>query len=215
MKNNKVFKMILMAILLALVVVLQTISTFFKIGEVSITLALTPIIVGAIILGVKSGTILGAVFGLIVYMFAAIGSDVGGNMLFVANPFTTLLVCVVKGACAGAASGGIYHLLEKKNKYVAVLLACIVAPICNTGIFCISMPIFFKSILTAWAGGSNLIYYTFIGLIGVNFLIELITNTVLSPAVARVISIFKTKYTNDVDQELDETDDNIVENKEV
>ena len=48
------------------------------------------------------------------------------------------------------------------------------------------MFIFFKDTLTVWAGGTDIVYYAIVGLVGINFIIELIINIALSPAVLRV-----------------------------
>ena len=48
------------------------------------------------------------------------------------------------------------------------------------------MFLFFRTTLTAWAGGTDLVYYVIFMLVGINFVIELAVNIVLSPAVLRV-----------------------------
>ena len=60
--------MVGIAVLAALVVVLQLLSSVIKIGTVSITLTLIPIVVGAAFYGPGAGAILGTVFGLVVYI---------------------------------------------------------------------------------------------------------------------------------------------------
>ena len=47
--------------------------------------------------------------------------------------------------------------------------------------------LFFRETLIAWAGGQDIVYYVFIGLVGVNFLIELGLNLVLAPITKRII----------------------------
>ena len=94
--------MVGIAVLAALVVVLQLLSSVIKIGTVSITLTLIPIVVGAAFYGPGAGAILGTVFGLVVYINSATGADYGGNMVFLANPFLCAVVCIGKGCPAGA-----------------------------------------------------------------------------------------------------------------
>ena len=84
-------------VLAALVVVLQLLSSVIKIGTVSITLTLIPIVVGAAFYGPGAGAILGTVFGLVVYINSATGADTGGNLVFLANPFLCAVVCIGKG----------------------------------------------------------------------------------------------------------------------
>ena len=66
------------------------------------------------------------------------------------------------------------------------MLSAIVAPIGNTGLFLICMLVFFKDVLISWAGGSGVIYYMFTGLVGWNFVIELVINIIAAPMLYRV-----------------------------
>ena len=68
MNHQKINRMVGIAVLSALVVVLQLLSSVIKIGTVSITLTLIPIVVGAAFYGPGAGAILGTVFGLVVYI---------------------------------------------------------------------------------------------------------------------------------------------------
>ena len=86
--------MVGIAVLAALVVVLQLLSSVIKIGTVSITLTLIPIVVGAAFYGPGAGAILGTVFGLVVYINSATGADTGGNLVFLANPFLCAFFCI-------------------------------------------------------------------------------------------------------------------------
>ncbi len=45
----------------------------------------------------------------------------------------------------------------------------------------------FRSILQDFAGGTDIVYYFFVAFIGVNFLVELGVNAVLSAAIARIV----------------------------
>lgn len=192
MKHEKINRMVGIALLAALVVILQLLAGMIKIGTFSITLTLIPIIVGAAFYGPSAGAILGAVFGLVVYIGCATGSDPGGQMVFAANPFLCFLVVMAKGALAGLCAGLVYRLVMKGHEsiergIVAVLLAGITAPVVNTGVFCIGMLLFFRETLQAWAAGSDLFNYIIFGLTGVNFLIELGINMVCSPAIVTVV----------------------------
>ena len=59
----------------------------------------------------------------------------------------------------------------------------------NTGLFVVGVVLFFQPILIDWAGGaSNVVSYILFGLAGVNFLIELTLNVLLSSVIERIIS---------------------------
>lgn len=170
----------------ALVVVLQFLSYFIKIGTFNLSFVLIPIVLSAVLYGAKTGAVLGGVFGVVVVIASVAGLDGGGNILFNSSPVLTTLVCLIKGVAAGATAGGIANLLKKKNLYLAVILAAVTAPIVNTGIFSVSMVLFFKDTLTAWANGADLVYYIIFGLVGLNFLIEFAINVILSPTILSI-----------------------------
>ena len=95
-QTQKVNRMTVMALLTAAVVALQIICTFIKFGPFSITLALTPILVGGALYGVGAGAFLGGVFGAVVLFTGIAGWD-GGTVLFLMgqNWFATMLICLV------------------------------------------------------------------------------------------------------------------------
>lgn len=176
-----------LALFTAIIVVLQIICTFVKFGPFSLTLAMVPIVVGAAIYGPAAGAYLGGVFGVVVFLACVAGADAGGAILFTARPFVTGALCIAKGALAGGAAGGVYALLHRKSEMGAVILAAVVSPVVNTGIFVCGLAGFFPEILTAWAGGSAVVYYVITGLVGVNFLVELAVDVVLIPVVERIV----------------------------
>lgn len=180
-----------MSIFAAMVVVLQIFATFVKFGPFSITLALAPIVVGAALYGPKAGAWLGTAFGAVVLIMCIMGADIGGSILWNVNPAVTAILCIVKGAAAGYISGLMYKALSGKSVTFRVIAAALCSPIVNTGIFILAMVFFYRTTLVEWAGGSDLFIYVFSGLIGVNFLVELLVNTALAPVIARIIKIEK------------------------
>ena len=77
MKNEKhisVVRLTSLALLAALIVVLQTVASGIKIGPVPISLTLVPIVVGAILFGPGAGAFLGGVFG-VVCLIAGIAAE--------------------------------------------------------------------------------------------------------------------------------------------
>ncbi len=182
------------ALLMAMVVVLQFVSAMIPpIGGFSISLVLIPIVLGAALYGPGVGALLGGTFGVVVTINCITGADIGGAMVFQANPFLCILVVMGKGILAGLASGFLYRLVAKKNAYVAMILSAVVCPVVNTGTFIACMVLFFDDVLAAWAGGSNLLGYILSGLVLANFVPELIINVVFSPAGQRIIQIVKQK----------------------
>jgi uncharacterized membrane protein len=181
-------RMVGIALLIAIIVALQMVAAFVKVGPVSITLSLVPIVVGAAIYGAAAGGILGAALGVVVIINCITGIDAGGQVLWLANPFLTIVLCLVKSGAAGMLAGLIYKTVSVKNTYIGVICAAVVCPVVNTGIFLIGMMLFYMDMLVAWAGGTNVLYFAIFGLAGVNFLLELAVNIVLSPAIMRIIN---------------------------
>lgn len=184
--NQKIKKLAMLGIFIAVIVVLQLVSAYIHIGPISITLVLLPIVIGGAIFGIEYGAILGAAFGIATFAFAVSGIDIGGNMMFAANPFLTFIVCVAKGTCAGAVSAAVYKLANKLTKgknYISYLLASFAAPTVNTGIFLLFACTCYRTILQAWAGGSDILTYIFASLLLLNYLPELVFCLILSPIV--------------------------------
>lgn len=181
-------KMAGLAIFTAIIVVLQVLCTFIRFGPFSITLALAPIIIGTAMYGKGAGAYLGGVFGAVVLITGLLGWDGGTVMLLMGmNPVACILICLLKGIAAGLAAGLCYELIAKKNERVGVLVSGIVCPIVNTGLFIVGMLVFYFDTISGWAGGQDLLLYIIVGLTGVNFLVELAVNILLSAGITRII----------------------------
>ncbi|MBR4050370.1 MAG: ECF transporter S component [Clostridia bacterium] len=180
--------MVLGAILTALVVVLQYLGQFIHLGPFSISLVLLPIVIGAATCGVKIGAWLGLVFGAVVLM-------TGDAAAFLAiNVPGTVATVLLKGTACGLVAGLAYKAVEKKSRYTAVVVAAILCPIVNTGVFLLGCVLFFFKTIEQWGlaeGYGTAVEYMFLGLAGGNFLVELVINIVLSPVAVRLLNIKK------------------------
>ena len=186
--NNKTKTLVGIGLFTAIVVVLQFLGAFIKFGMFSISLVLVPIVVGAAVYGWKAGAWLGFVFGVAVM----ISGDAAAFLVI--NPLATVLVVLVKGTACGLCAGFVYKIFEKCNKYLAVVAAAVICPIINTGIFLLGCQLFFLETVTGWgvaAGFENVGAYMFIGLAGINFVLELGVNIILAPIISRLIKIGK------------------------
>lgn len=190
MQNNtgKTRKLTGIAIFTAIVVVLQLLGSFIRFGPFSISLVLIPIVVGAAMYGVAAGAWLGFVFGLIVLLSGDAAAFLGVNAI------GTIITVITKGTLAGLCAGLVYRALEKTNTYVAVIASAIVCPVVNTGIFLLGCLIFFMETISGWAAAAGFPSagtYMIVGLVGLNFVFELLVNVVLSPVIIRIIAIGK------------------------
>jgi uncharacterized membrane protein len=208
-QNKKILKLVELALLFALVIVLQMIGTFIKIGPLPMSLVLVPIVIGAFLLGWKEGAFLGLSFGVVTMIMGITGMDGFSHILWQLHPFWFVVICLLKAFAAGLGSGLIYKglnkLLGEKRVVATTVIASISAPIINTGIFVVGMLLFyFGDVGTIQAGvaemmGEELIAvtpaleYIFLGLAGLNFVGEFIVNLVVSPAIVRIVSVVSKK----------------------
>lgn len=177
------------AILTALVIILQMMGSFVRLGPFSISLVLLPIVIGAATCGPQIAAWLGFVFGAVVLMS-------GDAAAFLAvNPGGTVITVLVKGTLSGLIAGLCYNALKKKNLYLATFAAAVACPLVNTGVFLLGCVMFFMETIAGWANeaglGGNVAQYMIFVLVGGNFIFELLVNIILSPAVVRLLNIRK------------------------
>ena len=186
--------MVMISILGVIIVVLQAVATLISstgLFPVAITLALVPILVGAAMYGVGAGTVLGAVFGVIVFII-----DPTAHLLMGMNFLATALLCIGKGALAGFAAGIVYKLLGKISSILAIIVSGVIVPIVNTGCFVLGMMLFFNDTIVGWAtasGRPSFGAYIIFGLCGINFIIELCVNMLLATAINTIVKQAKSK----------------------
>ena len=190
MNSEKIHKMVGTGVLTAVVIVVYLLTMGISVGPFNITFALIPIVVGAALYGWATGGWLGLVFGAMV-LFTG-----GANAFLVINVPGTIITVLVKGAAAGLVPGLIYNALEKKNRWAATICAAAAAPIVNTGIFLLGCLAFFMGTINEWAAGAgieNAGVYMVTVFVGVNFLVELGANLLLSSVIVRIVDIVKNK----------------------
>ena len=179
-----------LGVLTAMVVVLQLLSNYVQFGPVSITLALFPIAVGAMLFGPLGGLFLGLIDGALII---SAPSTISGFLAI--EPLGTVITCLLKTGIAGLVSGLIFNLLKKKNIYLAIILASVLVPILNTGLFALAAITFFRKTLLDGASqmGVGAVYMLFIVWIGWNFLLEFGLNAALAPAFLKLYQSIEPK----------------------
>ena len=178
MKNRKslnVRKLVLLAILTAIVVILQLLSVLFPVYPFRLALVLVPIVIGAALIGPLASLWLGGVFGVVVLITSP---DVSFFMMY--NPLATIGVIISRGLLTGLSAGIIYQFLVYKSKTGAVVAAALASPIVNTGIFILGLYVFFQPLV-------GNVFEFFIAFVLLNFGIEVAVNIVLCPTIIRLI----------------------------
>lgn len=179
-------QMTLGALLTAMVVVLQLLGSFIRFGPFSISLVLVPLVIGAATCGPLIAGWLGLSFGVTVLLS-------GDAALFLSiHAPGTIVTVLLKGVLCAFVAAIVYKLLERFNLYVAVIVAALVCPLVNTGVFLVGCRLFFWETIAEWgagAGFANPAAYALLGLVGANFLFEVGFNLLLSPIIVRLLKI--------------------------
>ena len=180
MKTSKIQRMVGIAILAAIVVVLQSVGSFIRFGSVTVSLVLIPIVVGAAMYGPGAGAVLGGAFAIAVLLLP------DTTFFYGISFFGTVITVLAKGILAGWLSGLTFHVLRKKNEWLAVGLAAAVCPIVNTGLFSLGSRLFFWDAF-AEMGDGNAMMVLLTVMIGFNFFAEFAANVICAPVIVRIL----------------------------
>lgn len=173
--------------MLAAVIVLMAFTPigYLKVGAVSITFIMIPVVIGAVVTGPRGGALLGAVFGITSFI-QCFGLDTFGTAMMSINPVFTFLLCMVPRVLMGLLVGLIYKGMCKatKNGILPFAVSCLSGAVLNTVGFVGLFLLLFYSSITALLGTD-----TVAGAIGLlvtgNALIEAGVCLVLGTAIAK------------------------------
>ena len=201
MKNKELFSaknVTALAVLLALVIVLQAFGGSLNFGAVSLNFSLIPIVLGALTLGAWGGSVLGLANGIVVWIQVMTGAVPLYTIMWTNSPVITTLICLTKTTAAGFVAGWLFALLKEKNKRAAIFLCSGLVPIINTGLFIVgcfamwnTMEIAANSLIGA---GTGVVWFIFIGLVGVNFIAEFAVNLLVAPALHTVYKVVEKQF---------------------
>lgn len=203
MKTKQLFSaksISLLGVLLALVIVLQAFGGSIPIGAVQLNFTLIPIVLGAILLGPWAGGFLGLACGIVVLIQVVIAPAGFYYIIWLNDPFITVITCITKTTLAGIVAGFLFSLIAKKNQYVAIFVASAIVPIINTGVFILCCLWMNESmaITQDWMvntlGMTNLLglnpfVFILVGLVTFNFFVELGVNLVVAPGLHTVYKV--------------------------
>ncbi|HBB60275.1 MAG: ECF transporter S component [Lachnospiraceae bacterium] len=191
-KQGNTQRLAVLAVLTAIVIILQA-AVVIPLGPFTVTLTMLPIIIGAIMYGPLGGAVLGTVFGVVVSIQVLTGAaGAFSTAMLEYQPAATILICLLKGIAAGLAAGAFFRLFRKASFYLGVVMAAVIAPVVNTGIFSVGCLTIFRSLIQDALGtGSNLLLVFLTTFIGLNFLVEFGINVALTPVVMRIFRAVK------------------------
>ncbi len=210
-RKRKTLQLVEMALLAAIIVVLQVYIVIPLPGGLTLSLVLVPLVLGAVLFGPAAGAALGAVFGGVVTVLVMINrAGVLSAMMWANNPLVTALICMLKGVAAGWCAGWMARMF-KKRKMTGIVMAAAIAPIVNTGIFLVGMLTVFRDIFIGFADGVrdsiasgvassdaltqamavsddiSSVAFAVVLVVGLNFIIEFVANLLLSPTIAAIV----------------------------
>lgn len=186
MKNTSTRTITGVAILLAIEIIFQVIGNFVAFpGGINLNLALIPIAIGAIVYGPLAGAFIGFMNGLLVLF-----SPSTQSFFMVNAPLGTVITCLSKGILAGLISGFVYKAISKKNTSIGSIVASLLVPIINTGIFALcAFTVLLPAIRANNSNSESLWKFIFLTLIGFNFIFEFLVTAVLTPAITKIMKI--------------------------
>ena len=200
--HAQTLRLVQIALLTALMLLLQLAFGSLRIGPVTLSFSLVPLVIAAVFIGPGAGALLGLVSGVVTFVQVLTAADPFYTLLIATNPLLTALICISKTTLAGLLAGLCYRAICKVSKHRAlnVILPAVVCPVVNTGIFCIGMYFGFGSALQSSevfgaAASAGLVSFILIGLAGVNFLYEVLSNVVVCPIVAK--ALYSSKFFKD------------------
>lgn len=207
----------LLGILVALVVVLQLFASAVPMLGVTINFSLIPIVLAAILLGWKGGTITGFASGLVIFITAALMQrEPSTAYFFQTNPFILTVMCIGKTTIAGAVAGLVFKPIAKKNGFVAVCVCALLIAIINTGIYMLGIVLMkgdAADFLGLTSSTANTVFVFVFSLIWLNFVLEMVVNIIFTPVVYRVIKVIDKKLVIKNKQSQEEDGDIITTNE--
>ena len=169
MERNKVRKLVLYALFVALIFVLGlTPVGLIPLGFLNVTILCIPTIVGTVILGLKAGLVLGFFFGT-ASLLSALGISLVPQsglaaMLLAENPFFVVLMCYIPRLLVPVVTYFVHFACTRRRKSsLAVIPAAICGSLTNTVFYLGLMLLFFvicgldSAPVLAVIGGTGLI----------------------------------------------------------
>lgn len=186
--SSKVRETALTAVLAAIILLMAfTPLGYLRIGPMSITLLVIPVVIGGMTLGPVRGGFLGAVFGATSLAQCFMG-DMTGAAMFAANAAGTVIACFVPRILIGVVSGLLFPVLMRtfRRSAVAFIGTAVAGTLTNTIFFVALVVAFFKN--SVLGGGS--FWAIFVTFFSVNVAVELAVGIIASAALSAVLNRF-------------------------
>lgn len=185
------------AILAALIIIMAfTPLGFLRVGALSITFTMVPVVLGSVLCGPVVGASLGGLFGILSFIQCFMGEPLGAILVSV-SLFRTLIVCIVPRVIAGLVPALVFKALQKYDKKQgwSFVVAGALGSLLNTILFLGTMALMFWNISftpqqAVSLGGADTVLKTVIMIAsGLNAPVELVACTILISALGKGLSI--------------------------
>ena len=159
MARKQLNNLVLLALFVGLIFLLgQTPLGMIPLGWCNVTLLVIPVAIGTIYMGLKSGLVLGLAFGATSMVSALFKPSVLVGTLMGSSPLAVVVMTFLPRLCIPLVIWGVYKLLAKKQKHLAVAVAAACGSLTNTILYLGLMLIF-----SMMAGIDNAAVLTAIG----------------------------------------------------
>lgn len=186
--SSKVRQTTLTAILAAIVLLMAfTPLGYLRVGPVSITFLVIPVVIGGMTLGPVRGGFLGAVFGATSFAQCFMGDPFGAALASI-SPLATAMACFIPRILIGVVAGLLFPALLKvsKNHPTAFIGTAVAGTLTNTILFVGMVVGFFQN---SYFGGSPF-WTIFVGFFTFNVALELAVGVIVSAALSAVLDRF-------------------------
>ena len=186
--SSKVRETALTAVLAAIVLLMAfTPLGYLRVGPVSITFLVIPVVIGGMTLGPVRGGFLGAIFGATSFAQCFMGDPFGAALVSV-SPMATAVACFVPRILIGVVAGLLFPALHKltRNNAVSFIGTSVAGTLTNTILFVGMVVGFFQG---SYFGGSPF-WTIFVSFFTFNVALELVVGVVVSAALSAVLDRF-------------------------
>ena len=186
--SSKVREIALTAVLAAIVLLMAfTPLGYLRVGPVSITFLVIPVVIGGMTLGPVRGGFLGAIFGATSFAQCFMGDPFGAALVSL-SPMATAVACFVPRILIGVVAGLLFPALHKltRSNAAAFIGTSVAGTLTNTVLFVGMVVGFFQG---SYFGGSPF-WTIFVGFFTFNVALELVVGVVVSAALSAVLDRF-------------------------
>ena len=186
--SSKVRETALTAVLAAIVLLMAfTPLGYLRVGPVSITFLVIPVVIGGMTLGPVRGGFLGAIFGATSFAQCFMGDPFGAALVSL-SPMATAVACFVPRILIGVVAGLLFPALHKltRNNAVSFIVTSVAGTLTNTILFVGMVVGFFQG---SYFGGSPF-WTIFVSFFTFNVALELVVGVVVSAALSAVLDRF-------------------------